>query len=38
MRQGHRKIFGVSLGLNSTAMMFDQGLIGSLGLKAPPMT
>jgi multiple sugar transport system substrate-binding protein len=30
-----RKIYGVSLGLNSTAMMFDQGLIGSLGLKAP---
>jgi multiple sugar transport system substrate-binding protein len=30
-----RKIYGVSLGLNSTAMMFDQGLIASLGLKAP---
>jgi multiple sugar transport system substrate-binding protein len=30
-----RKIYGVSLGLNSTAMMFDQGLIGSLGLKTP---
>jgi multiple sugar transport system substrate-binding protein len=30
-----RKIYGVSLGLNSTAMMFDQGLITSLGLKPP---
>lgn len=30
-----KKIYGVSLGLNSTAMMFDQGLITSLGLKAP---
>ena len=30
-----RKIYGVSLGLNSTAMMFDQGLIASLGLKPP---
>jgi multiple sugar transport system substrate-binding protein len=29
------KIYGVSLGLNSTAMMFDQGLIVSLGLKPP---
>ena len=29
------KIYGVSLGLNSTAMMFDQGLIASLGLRAP---
>jgi multiple sugar transport system substrate-binding protein len=29
------KIYGVSLGLNSTAMMFDQGLITSLGLKPP---
>jgi multiple sugar transport system substrate-binding protein len=29
------KIYGVSLGLNSTAMMFDQGLIASLGLKPP---
>lgn len=30
-----RKIYGVSLGLNSTAMMFDQRLITSLGLKPP---
>ena len=30
-----RKIFGVSLGLNSTATMYDQGLITSLGLKPP---
>ena len=30
-----RKIYGVSLGLNSTAMMFDQGLIAQLGLKPP---
>ena len=30
-----QKIYGVSLGLNSTAMMFDQGLIAQLGLKPP---
>ncbi|WP_298883955.1 ABC transporter substrate-binding protein [uncultured Bradyrhizobium sp.] len=29
------KIYGVSLGLNSTAMVYDKGLIQSLGLKEP---
>jgi multiple sugar transport system substrate-binding protein len=29
------KIFGVSLGLNSTSLIYDKTLIGSLGLKAP---
>jgi multiple sugar transport system substrate-binding protein len=29
------KIYGVSLGLNSTAMVYDKGLIQTLGLKEP---
>ena len=29
------KIYGVSLGLNSTAMVYDKALIQSLGLKEP---
>lgn len=29
------KIYGVSLGLNSTAMVYDKGLLQSLGLKEP---
>jgi multiple sugar transport system substrate-binding protein len=29
------KIYGVSLGLNSTAFMYDKGLIQSLGVKEP---
>ena len=29
------KIYGVSLGLNSTAMVYDKGLIQNLGLKEP---
>src|SRR5581483_8331478 len=29
------KIYGVSLGLNSTAMVYDKGLIQGLGLKEP---
>jgi multiple sugar transport system substrate-binding protein len=30
-----KKIFGVSLGLNSTAQLYDKDLIASLGLKPP---
>jgi multiple sugar transport system substrate-binding protein len=30
------KIYGVSLGLNSTAMMYDKALLESLGLAEPP--